>query len=92
MVGTIAPDRRRQFGVDVRVFDASRIQVASEYVPPRDDRFRFELPPGEYQLLLTNHLAPGNCHNYAKAVSVRASLTTHITFLAGVLTPGCGTY
>jgi hypothetical protein len=61
-------------------------------VPPRDDRFRFELPPGEYQLLLTNHLAPGNCHNYAKAVSVRASLTTHITFLAGVLTPGCGTY
>ena len=90
VVGTIAFDGRH-FGVVVRVIDASRVRVASEYVPPRDDRFRFDLPPGQYALELTKHLAPVNC-DYEKAVSVRASRTTHVTFVAAVLTPGCGTY
>jgi hypothetical protein len=90
VVGTVAFDGRH-FGVVVRVFDASRVRVASEYVPPRDDRFRFDLPPGQYELQLTRPLAPVTC-DYEKAVSVRASGTTHVNFVASVLTPGCGTY
>ena len=90
VVGTIAFDGRH-FGVVVRVFDASRARVASEYVPPRDDRFRFDLPAGQYELQLTKPLAPFTC-DYEKAVSARASGTTHVNFVASVLTPGCGTY
>jgi hypothetical protein len=90
VVGTIAFDRRH-FGVVVHVFDANRAQVASDDVPPRDDRFRFDLPPGQYALQLTKPSAPVTC-DYEKAVSVRASRTTHVNFVASILTPGCGTY
>jgi hypothetical protein len=90
VVGTVV-FARRHFGVDVHVFDASSAPVASEYVPPDADRFRFDLPPGQYELELSKHLAPVTCH-YEKAASVRAHRTTHVTFVAAILDPGCGTY
>jgi hypothetical protein len=74
-------------------FDASRPRVAGEYVPPGDDQFRFDLPPGQYEIevQLTKHSAPVGCSD-AKAVSVRANRTIHVTFVAAVLNAGCGTY
>jgi hypothetical protein len=81
----------RHFGVVVHVFDVGGASVASEYVSPRDDRFRFNLPPGQYDVELTKPSAVVDCQ-YEKAVSVRAGRTTRVDFVAAVLTPGCGTY